>query len=530
MRSRFDWGSTSSWLKVLLIIALLLGLFFRFTDLDKKVYWHDEAYTSLWISGYSPEEVNDGILTGKIISADNIQKYQNLDPESSVFKTVRLLAMYDPQHPPLYYSIVRLWVGAFGDSVDSIRRVSALLSLLSLPFAYWLGIELFNSPQNTWILVGLTAISPLQILYAQEAREYGLWIAMIFFSSAAFLKAIKRPSKLNWLVYAVSLIMSLYTFLFTVFIMGAHGTYLLVTQQFRLTKALLSYMTATVVSLLMFMPWFIILWTNSSTIISAMSWTAVPTPVTALSRSWMVNTSRIILDFNLKAQDPFLITVPVIGFTLILTTYALVFLYRNSPRYIWLFIFLLGSFTALALIIPDLLLGGQRSTQNRYLIPTWLSIQLVFSYWLKSLLMPNSSLDVANNSLKQKISRISFAILFSLVLTSDIILLKSDASWMKSISYYHPTTANIVNQSNQLLLIGDSSSGNFLGQLLSLSHRLDPKIKLLILTKPELPQIPDRFNDIFLYNPSSNLRENIEAIGHSVELVYTEGNLWRFIE
>lgn len=37
----------------LILIVLIIGIFFRFYNIDKKVYWNDESYTSLMISGYT---------------------------------------------------------------------------------------------------------------------------------------------------------------------------------------------------------------------------------------------------------------------------------------------------------------------------------------------------------------------------------------------------------------------------------------------------------------------------------------------
>jgi hypothetical protein len=44
----------TSW-QILLVIILVLGLFFRFANLDRKVYWSDETFTSLRVSGYTAE-------------------------------------------------------------------------------------------------------------------------------------------------------------------------------------------------------------------------------------------------------------------------------------------------------------------------------------------------------------------------------------------------------------------------------------------------------------------------------------------
>lgn len=60
--------------------------------------------------------------------------------------------------------------------------------------------------------------------------------------------------------------------------------------------------------------------------------------------------------------------------------FSLHFLYRQTPKRIWLFVFLLVGLPFLILAIPDLLWSGQRSTRIRYLFPSILGIQLALAY------------------------------------------------------------------------------------------------------------------------------------------------------
>ena len=48
-----DLSIHQKFLKILLLIILLLGLVFRFINLDRKAYWGDEAFTSLALSGHT---------------------------------------------------------------------------------------------------------------------------------------------------------------------------------------------------------------------------------------------------------------------------------------------------------------------------------------------------------------------------------------------------------------------------------------------------------------------------------------------
>lgn len=117
-------------LQFLVISLLLLGIFFRFVNLDRKVYWHDEAYTSLRISGYTSTELNQQIFNGQIRGIEDLRKYQQPNSEKGLIDTIKSLAADDAQHPPLYYVLVRLWVQLFGNSVAVTRSFSALISLL----------------------------------------------------------------------------------------------------------------------------------------------------------------------------------------------------------------------------------------------------------------------------------------------------------------------------------------------------------------------------------------------------------------
>ena len=130
-------------LTLLLVLALLLGIFFRFAHLDQQLYWHDETFTSLRISGYNAIEVNQALFNGKVVGPEALQKYQQPSSDKNIVDTIRSLAIDDSQHPPLYYVLVRQWAVMFGSSVAAVRSLSAVFSLLTFPSMYWLCQELF---------------------------------------------------------------------------------------------------------------------------------------------------------------------------------------------------------------------------------------------------------------------------------------------------------------------------------------------------------------------------------------------------
>ncbi|MBR8839946.1 MAG: hypothetical protein DSM106950_39605 [Stigonema ocellatum SAG 48.90 = DSM 106950] len=116
------------WLKILVIFLIGLGIFFRFAHLGQKGIWFDEAFTSVAISGYTVPEVRQFVFNERLIPVAALDKYQHLNPDRGFNDTVRYLITKDPQHPPLYYSMVRLWAQVFGDSVAQVRSLSATIS------------------------------------------------------------------------------------------------------------------------------------------------------------------------------------------------------------------------------------------------------------------------------------------------------------------------------------------------------------------------------------------------------------------
>ena len=62
------------YLYLLFVIVLTLGVFFRFVNLDKKVYWIDEVHTSLRVSGYKKTEFVDKAPVNRILKIADLQK------------------------------------------------------------------------------------------------------------------------------------------------------------------------------------------------------------------------------------------------------------------------------------------------------------------------------------------------------------------------------------------------------------------------------------------------------------------------
>ena len=516
--------SKTRWLRQFAAVLLILGIAFRFVNLGYKVYWYDEVHTSLRSSGYVLDDVIPQIYTGQLIRAEDFVKiYQYPTAEKSLGDAFTSFRKH-PEHSPFYYLLARFWMQTFGHSVATIRSLSAIVSLLCFPAMYWLCLELFQSATVGWVAVGILAISPFHVLYAQEARAYSLWTLTILFSSAAFLRALRvnqarkgdKSKVFAWGVYAFSITLGLYSHLFSVFVYLAHGIYLFGLKRWRKLEYIIPALGAVLLSVILFLPWLIVIFTNFPDLIDNTSSHRVTRPGTMLF--WGLNLTRLTFDFN----QGYSLLNPVLYPLIFIAIYSVYFLVQKTSAKTWFFLLALMGVTGTALILPDLLFGGQRSTIARYGIPSYLGLQISLAYLLTA--------KISDFSLKYKQNK-RWKYIFLAVGISGILscLVNSihPVWWHKSYtrSRYIPAVAEIVNLSKNPLVISDSEPG----RILPFSHRLKPNVYLQLVVQSNIPFLPEEdFSDIFLYRPSEVLIEGIERIYEAnLEKVYKKGWLWR---
>ena len=143
--ARVPRGAAPSFLCGAAIVLLLsASVFFRFYGLEQKLLWHDEMATRVFAAGHTVDEWKDVLFTGEIFDVAEVEKFQRHEPKKSIAESVREMAEDDPQHPPLYYLLARVWVGIFGDAIGTLRALSAVASLLTLAGVWWLSRELLT--------------------------------------------------------------------------------------------------------------------------------------------------------------------------------------------------------------------------------------------------------------------------------------------------------------------------------------------------------------------------------------------------
>lgn len=498
-----------NWLIFFLIITLVIGASFRFinNNVDNKVYWRDEILTSFDIAGYALPEVFQKVYDGQIRNTLELQTYQHLNPEKSVQDTINAVIVNEAaQHTPLYFLIGRYWLKIFGNSPVVTRYLSAIISLLGLPCIYWLCVELFASKLAGMLVMALTSVSLFHIYYAQEAREYSLWIVITLLSSVLFLRAKRLNTLQNWSFYTLSIVSGLYTYPFTGFVIIGHGIYLTIIEQFRFTKALKAYLAAALIGLLTFSPWLWIMLNNTAKIREMSSWAVTKFPWTSLINIWLSNVSFVFLNARPRTTI----------FILLLVALSFIYVCWKTPKKIWLFLVTLFASTTVPLIVIDLIRGSIVLAINRYSAPTYLAIQLTVGYFLYLLI---STTNLRKIWLRRAGQIITIALLVAGIWTCNRFL-QADRGWNKY-DYQHIPMARIINAANSPIILSEQVDNTGLSNmvlLFSLSYLLEPKVNFLTF-KPEnrqlvlqnLPIYLEKYSDIFIFSLSEDLKRDIEA-------------------
>lgn len=168
-----------SFLFVILILIMTLGLFFRLIGLDKpEGLWNDE-YVSYMIASIP---IGKGFFKG----------------------------MLEQCHMPIYYLYLKSAMVFFGDSDLVLRFTSVFAGMLSIVSMFFVGRKAKGNLAGI-ICATVTALSSFLIYYSQEVRFYSL---LFFFSSLLLLFTLrlnKVQSKANAVGYVVSSLLVIFT-------------------------------------------------------------------------------------------------------------------------------------------------------------------------------------------------------------------------------------------------------------------------------------------------------------------------------
>jgi uncharacterized membrane protein len=500
------------------LAVMTIAVILRFTQLDAAVYWGDEVYSSLRIFGHRTTQLHQAIGQGQLISAAVLQSFQHLVPAQGLNQTLAALAIEDAHIAPLYFVLARVWASCFGDSAGSLRALAAMFGALVIPASYYLAMDLFNLPTRDgsqlpratthamacWMMI-LVASSPLHFLMAREARGYSLWTLLTVLSSIFLLRALKAPSWERWGLFAIALMLNFYSNFLAIITFAGYLTYVAIVH-WRDRQTLREFGVAATVSLMGFAPWAATFLTrqivdnrDSEGVVGVISGRLAV-------RNWFELIRRLWIDFNTTPATTIgwaigLTVMTIVGIGLIILGGQRIV--RHSGMRVWLFLLLLT--------LPLPLCFFDRSLQgllpSRYLLPSYMGVQLMAAYWL------------GHETIARSRRRLLWLGLMGTIVIVGLLSCHqatfASGWWNKHFSDCNPAIARLVNEVPRPLVISDGTGGEFfdhgLSNVLSVSRLVKPETHFQVGLETEAPiAIAPDFTDRFVVTPSQMLRDRLE--------------------
>lgn len=510
-------GIPQAW-KALIIVVLALGICFRCVNLEGKVFWVDEVATAIRVAGYTRAEVTEAIAQMPTISVETLRGFQRINPQKNFADSLAALSK-SPEHAPLYFILTRLWTQLWGSSITTLRSLSTVFSVVSLVGVFWLARELFLSQSTAAIALALLSVSPFFISYAQEARPYSLWTALLLFCAIALLRANRLNTASAWAVYSLTLALNFYTSLLSLLVGTGHAIYVWAQNGGRMTAATKRFALAFAAALVAFAPWLWVIAQQWQRLQDNTTWMRLPMNWLAMVAVWLYSLLIPFADLPVStALSPQLVLGLVVSLALLgLMGRSLYFVCQNTPRRVWLFVITLICTTPIVLVLIDLASGGQASATSRYLIPSQLGVLLAIAHCLAQNLLPAEHVKRSGDALAWSASRhsprnrflwqLGFALLLCIAVGSCIKNLERSPMYQKSRNIHNIPIAAIVNQAAQPTLLVEPKSTM---DLLSLSHSLNLNVQIRPISDSVNPSSVVEGRNVFLFNPSKTLLKNLQ--------------------
>ena len=156
-------------------------------------------------------------------SVDNDEAFSWANTHKPLFQLISdSLALRGDPHPPVYWTALKFWIAAAGDSELAMRLFTALTGIVFIALTYYLGRQLFSRPAGVAAAL-FVALSPWLIWNSQDARMYTLGGTLALGGLICLMQGLRNGSW-RWLGgYFVLTVLACYTHLAASFLLPFEG-------------------------------------------------------------------------------------------------------------------------------------------------------------------------------------------------------------------------------------------------------------------------------------------------------------------
>jgi hypothetical protein len=165
-----------------LLVLTALSLFMRTRYLDGQ-FWMDEA-------------LSVGISSHSLTSIPGVLRHDG--------------------SPPLYYLLLHIWMGAFGNTEVATHWMSVVFGVLTIPVGSWVAWSLFGR-WAAFIAAVLFALNPFLTAYSQETRMYTLMALLGLLATAGLIHGFVYRRRKYLILFAIAEALMVYTHAWGIF-------------------------------------------------------------------------------------------------------------------------------------------------------------------------------------------------------------------------------------------------------------------------------------------------------------------------
>ncbi len=158
-------------------------------------------------------------------------------------------------HPPLFYLLMKAWIGVAGLREAALRVPSACLSVLTVFLTYAV-VRRVSSESVGLLSAGLVAVAPFSVMAGQDAKMYALLGALTLASTLLLADAAERGGTIRWGAYGLVTALVLYTHYLGFCVLLAHGLWVAGFQR----SSLQGWLAAAAMVAVLYAPWTPWLW------------------------------------------------------------------------------------------------------------------------------------------------------------------------------------------------------------------------------------------------------------------------------
>jgi mannosyltransferase len=112
--------------------------------------------------------------------------------------------------PPLYYLLLHVWMGAFGNTEVATHWMSVLFGVLTIPVGAWVAWSLFGR-WAAFIAAVLFSLNPFLTAYSQETRMYTLMALLGLLATAGLIHGFVYRRRKYLILFAIAQALMVYT-------------------------------------------------------------------------------------------------------------------------------------------------------------------------------------------------------------------------------------------------------------------------------------------------------------------------------